>query len=95
MLFIFSLSIIIISLIPIIFIIKYPNIFKKNIFTNHVMIFLIKIIIISMFIYIFISNLSILDSKLFIIVGCCISVIFHFIEGFVLQTILNKNGRKV
>ena len=93
MLFIFSLTIMIISFIPIMFLVKYPNLFKKNALTNHIMIFLIKIIIISMFIYVFISNLGILDSKLFIIVGCCISVVFHFIEGFVLQKILTENGK--
>ena len=78
---------------PIILIIKYPSIFTTNVLANHIMIFLIKIIIISMIIYIFISNLGISDSKLFIIVGCCISVAFHFIEGFVLQKILTDNGK--
>lgn len=89
--FIFLISFL--SLLPIFFIFKYQNLFIKNILYNHILIFLIKLIIISMVIYIFISNLSGLNDKLFIIVGCCISVIFHFIEGFVLQTILNKNGR--
>ena len=47
-----------------------------------------------MFIYIFISNLSISNYKLFIIIGCFIFVVFHFIEGFILQNILTKHGRQ-
>ena len=60
---------------------------------NHLIFFLCKLIIISMFIYIFLSNLSISDYKLFIIVGCFIFVVFHFIEGFIIQNILIKDGK--
>ena len=60
---------------------------------NHLMFFLWKLIIISMFIYVFLSNLSISDYKLFIIVGCFIFVVFHFIEGFIIQNILTKDGK--
>ncbi len=47
-----------------------------------------------MFIYIFISKFSISDIQLFIIIGCCIVVVCHFIEGFVLQNILSNNEQK-
>ena len=51
-------------------------------------------IIISMFIYIFLSKFSISENKSFIIVGCFIVVIFHFIEGFIVQKKLLNNGQK-
>ena len=89
----FCLTLIIVCSIPIC-IIKYkPNFFKKSTLKIHLKIFLLKLIIISMIIYIFISNLSISESKLFIIIGCFIFIFFHFIEGFILQNILTKNGK--
>jgi hypothetical protein len=94
MLTIYSLIIIFICLIPIFLISRHPVIFKKNLFQNHLIIFSIKLIIISMFIYIFISKFSISNIQLFIIIGCCIVVVCHFIEGFVLQNILSNNEQK-
>ncbi len=94
MLLLYSCIILLICLIPIFFIYKYPTSFQKNIFQNHLIIFCIKLIIISMFIYIFISKFSISNIQLFIIVGCFIVVACHFIEGFVLQNILLNNEQK-
>lgn len=94
MLLIYSCIILSICLVPIFFIYKYPTIFQKNLFQNHLIIFSIKLIIISMFIYLFISKFSISNIQLFIIVGCCVVVVCHFIEGFVLQNILSNNEQK-
>ena len=47
-----------------------------------------------MFIYIFLSKFSISEIDLFIIVGCFVVVIFHFIEGFVLQKFVLNNEQK-
>ena len=90
----YSISLIILCCIPIIIIQYQSNIIIKNSLKNHLIFFLCKLIIISMFIYIFISNLSISNYKLFIIIGCFIFVVFHFIEGFILQNILTKHGRQ-
>jgi len=90
---IYAVIIISICLIPIIAIKFQPSYFKKNYFQKHILFFFTKLIIISMFIYIFISNLSISNSKLFIIVGCFICVVFHFIEGFILQRTIIDNGK--
>jgi len=79
--------------ISIIFIKLKPNIFKHAGLKIHFKIFLCKLIIISMFIYIFLSNLSVPDSRIFIIVGCFIFVVFHFIEGFIVQKKILKNGK--
>jgi len=94
MLFLYSISLIILCSIPIIIIQYRSNIIIKNNLKNHLIFFLCKLIIISMFIYIFLSNLSISNYKLFIIIGCFIFVVFHFIEGFILQNILTKHGRQ-
>ena len=90
---IYCITLIMLCSIPIIFIKLKPNIFKRSSLKIHFKIFLCKLIIISMFIYIFLSNLSISDYKLFIIVGCFIFVVFHFIEGFIIQNILIKDGK--
>ena len=90
---IYCIALIILCSIPIIFIKLKPNFFKHSNLKTHFKIFLYKLIIISMFIYIFLSNLSIPDSKLFIIVGCFIFVFFHFIEGFIIQNILTKHDK--
>ena len=94
MLTIYSTVLIFICCIPIFIIYKYPKNFQKDIFTIHLMFFSIKLIIISMFIYIFLSKFSISEIDLFIIVGCFIVVIFHFIEGFVLQKFVLNNEQK-
>ena len=94
MLFIYSAVLIFICCIPIFIIYRYPKIFQKNIFTKQLIFFSIKLIIISMFIYIFLSKFSISDIDLFIIVGCFIVVVFHFIEGFILQKFVLNNEQK-
>jgi len=92
-LFLYSINLIILCSIPIIIMQYKSNSIIKISLKNHLIFFLCKLIIISMFIYIFLSNLSIPDYKLFIIVGCFIFVVFHFIEGFIIQNILTKNGK--
>ena len=94
MLTIYSAVLIVICCIPIFIIYKYPKKFQKKIFTKHLIFFSIKLIIISMFIYIFLSKFSISEIDLFIIVGCFIVVVFHFIEGFVLQKFVLNNEQK-
>ena len=79
--------------IPVLILSYKPNIFIKNHLKIHLIFFLCKLIIISMFIYIFLSNLSISNYKLFIIIGCFIFVVFHFIEGFILQRTIIDNGK--
>ena len=94
MLTIYSAVLIFICFVPIFIIYQYPKKFQKKIFTKHLIIFSIKLIIISMFIYIFLSKFSISEIDLFIIVGCFIVVAFHFIEGFVLQKFVLNNEQK-
>ena len=94
MLTIYSAVLIFICCTPIFIIYKYPKKIQKNIFTKHLIFFSIKLIIISMFIYIFLYKFSISEINLFIIVGCFIVVVFHFIEGFVLQKFVLNNEQK-
>ena len=58
---------------------------SKNYFSNHVLIFILKLSFISMFIYFFIFNLSISNYKQFIISGYLNFTIFHIIEGIISQ----------
>ena len=88
MLLLYCLILITICSSPILIIWRYSEKFTNNLFRNHVTFFFIKLVIISMFIYVFISNLSISNSRLFITIGCFIFVIFHFIEGFIVQKFL-------
>ena len=71
---------------------------KKKIITNyykkHFIIFIIKLLFISMFIYFFIFNFSISDYKIFIISGYFNFIFFHIIEGLMNQKILLKNDYK-
>ena len=90
---IYCFLLILLCLIPIVAIKLNPSFFQNTYFKQHILTFFIKLIIISMFIYIFISNLSISNTKLFIIVGCFIFVVFHFIEGFILQKTIINNGK--
>ncbi|MBI64856.1 MAG: hypothetical protein CMG64_00985 [Candidatus Marinimicrobia bacterium] len=57
----------------------------KNYFKKHILIFFIKLLFISMFIYLFINNFNGLNIQLFIITGYINFTIFHFIEGFISQ----------
>ena len=57
---------------------------------KHILIFIIKMLIISMFIYFFINNFKGSDFNLFIITGYINLAIFHIIEGFMVQKIIFK-----
>ena len=87
-------SISLLCAVPIILLFSKQQLIIQNTLKNHWMLFLLKSVIISMFIYIFISNLSISNTKLFILVGCIVFVLFHFIEGYVLQRILLKDVKR-
>ena len=93
MLIIFNAIIAFLSIIPIIIIKVYPEIVYKNHFRNHAIIFVIKILFISMFIYFFIFNLSISNYKIFIISGYINFTFFHIIEGLINQKILLKDDK--
>ena len=72
--------------------------FKINIFNdyfkNHLVIFLFKLLIISMFIYFFIYNFSISDYKIFIVSGGFNFTFFHALEGFLSREIILKDEAK-
>ena len=91
MIYIFNILISLLCLVPIIIIEKYPNIIMNNHFKNHVIIFILKLLFISMFIYFFIFNFSISDYNIFIISGYFNFIFFHIIEGLINQKILLKN----
>ena len=93
MLIIFNAIIAFLSIIPIIIIKAYPEIVYKNHFRNHAIIFAIKILFISMFIYFFIFNLSISNYKIFIISGYINFTFFHITEGLISQKILLKDDK--
>ena len=93
MIFIFSIALIFFGICPIIYIKYNPDLIYKSPLKTHMILFFIKLIINSMFIYLFIFNLSISNTKLFIILGCFIFIVFHFIEGFISQNILVSNGK--
>ena len=93
MLIIFNAIIAFLSIIPIIIMKAYPEIVYKNHFRNHAIIFVIKILFISMFIYFFIFNLSISNYKIFIISGYINFTFFHIIEGLINQKILLKDDK--
>ena len=93
MLIIFNAIIAFLSIIPIIIITAYPEIVYKNHFRNHAIIFVLKILFISMFIYFFIFNLSISNYKIFIISGYINFTFFHITEGLISQKILLKDDK--
>ena len=84
----------ILCLIPILLYYNNINFVSNNHFKNHFIIFISKLLFISMFIYIFIYNFSISNPKIFIISGCFNFILFHFIEGFVSQKKINTNELK-
>jgi len=88
MILIFNLLISLFCIINIIFFYYFKKKLFKNYFTNHTLIFILKLSFISMFIYFFIFNLSILNYKQYIISGYLNFTIFHIIEGIVSQKIL-------
>ena len=85
MIYIFNFLISILSLIPIIILYFIKNLLINNYYKNHSIIFIIKLLFISMFIYFFIFNFSISNYRIFIISGYINFTIFHVIEGFVNQ----------
>ena len=93
MLIFFNAIIAFLSIIPITIIKTYPEIVYKNHFKNHAIIFVIKILFISMFIYFFIFNLSISNYKIFIISGYINFTFFHITEGLISQKILLKDDK--
>jgi len=86
---IFNLCISLFCCIPIILYFKIPALQKQH-FKNHFIIFIIKLLFISMFIYIIIHNFNGVDLQLFIITGYSNFVIFHIIEGIISQKNLLK-----
>jgi len=94
MIYIFNFLISILSLISIIFLYFNKNLLINNYYKNHSIIFIIKLLFISMFIYFFIFNFSISDYKIFIISGYFNFIFFHIIEGLMNQKILLKNDYK-
>jgi len=94
MIFIFNVIISLLSIIPIILFYFYPQYVLKNRFKNHMVIFILKVVIISMFIYIFIFNFNISNYKIFIISGYSNFTFFHIIEGIISQKILVKHDSK-
>jgi hypothetical protein len=94
MLLVFNVIIAILCIIPILIIKFYPSMVRKKHFKKHVMIFIVKLLFISMFIYFFIFNLSIPNYRIFIISGYINFTIFHIIEGFLSQKNLLENEIK-
>ena len=88
MIIVFNLLISLFCIISIILFYYFEIKLSKNYFSNHVLIFILKLSFISMFIYFFIFNLSILNYKQYIISGYLNFTIFHIIEGIVSQKIL-------
>ena len=86
---IFNLFISLFCSIPILLYFKYPQL-KNNHFQNYFIILIIKLLFISMFIYIIIHNFSGVDLQLFIITGYSNFFIFHILEGFISQNNLLK-----
>ena len=86
---IFNLCISLFCCIPIILYFMIPALQKRH-FKNHFIIFIIKLLFISMFIYIIIHNFNGVDLQLFIITGYSNFVIFHIIEGIISQKNLLK-----
>ena len=83
MIIIFNLLIALFCVINIICFYYFQIKLSKNYFLNHTLIFILKLSFISMFIYFFIFNLSILNYKPFIVLGYLNFTIFHIIEGIV------------
>ena len=94
MIYIYNFVISFICIIPIILLILFPKLILNNQFQNHIKIFIIKLLFISMFIYFFLHNFNISNYTFFIISGVFNFTFFHLVEGLVSQNILNNNGTK-
>jgi len=85
MIIVFNFLISLFCIINIIFFYYLKIKLSENYFSNHALIFILKLSFISMFIYFFIFNLSISNYKQFIISGYLNFTIFHIIEGIISQ----------
>jgi len=85
----FNICISCICIVPIILYIQLSSL-KNTHFKNHFLIFIIKLLFISMFIYIIIHNFNGVDLQLFIITGYSNFLIFHIIEGIISKNNLLK-----
>ena len=94
MIYIFNFIISVLLIISIIIIYSNKNSLSQNYYKKHFIIFIVKLLFISMFIYFFIFNFSISDYKIFIISGYFNFIFFHIIEGLMNQKILLKNDCK-
>ena len=94
MIYIFNFIISLLLIISIVLIYFNKGKILKNYYKKHFIIFIIKLLFISMFIYLFIFNFSISDYKIFIISGYFNFIFFHIIEGLMNQKILLKNDYK-
>ena len=93
MIYLFNVLITLICVVPIIFYYSQKTPIQNH-FKKHTLIFLIKLLFISMFIYFFIFNFSISNYRIFIISGYINFTIFHIIEGFVNQKKIFNNEIK-
>ena len=91
MIYIFNITIASFSAFLILFLCYEKHFSIKKYFRNHIIIFILKLLFISMFIYSFIFNLNTPNYKIFIVTGYINFAIFHIIEGIVNQRILLKN----
>jgi len=94
MIYIFNFTISILLVISIIIIYFNKNNLSQNYYKKHFIIFIVKLLFISMFIYFFIFNFSISDYKIFIVSGYFNFIFFHIIEGLMNQKFLLKNDRQ-
>ena len=95
MIYIFNVIVACFCLIPIIILLIYPGWIQKNSFNNHYIIFILKVLIISMFIYVFIYNFSISNYKIFIVSGTLNLTFFHALEGFITREFLLTDETKI
>jgi len=94
MIYIYNIIISFLCIIPIIMLLLNPKLILINQFKNHIKIFIIKLLFISMFIYFFLHNFNISNYTIFIISGVFNFTFFHLVEGLVSQKILNNNATK-
>ena len=94
MIYIYNLIISFLCIIPIILLTLNPKLILIKQFQNHIKIFIIKLLFISLFIYFFIHNFSISNYKVFIISGVFNFIFFHTLEGFLIQKKLNQDEIK-
>ena len=91
MIYIFNFTISVLLVISMIIIYFNKNSLSQNYYKKHFIIFIVKLLFISMFIYFFINNFSISNYKIFIISGTINFTFFHILEGFVNQKNFTRN----